>query len=247
MKFHLIALPFVVFLSCNNSTPQKNTDVNTISHNSEKSNCLLDYATRYDQLLTVNEAASIIGRVSSEADIKYNKVMRNTQYHEVVYSWQTDRTILVQGVVIPDHDRVSISGIGKKSREDFKRDYSRRTEEEIAALNEQINQQLDKEFDKKSSSEKIEASKKRMNEMGISNETGKTTAKNIGGTLSSSLIAYEEVHDLGDAAAWNTKDKNLYVLNKDVQFCVGINMGDDDATNKKAAINAAKIIINKCN
>lgn len=247
MKFLLIALSFVVFLSCNNSTSQKNADVNTVAQNSEVSNCLLDYATHYDQLLTVNEAASIIGRASSEADIKYNKVMRNTQYHEVVYSWQTDRTIRVQGVVIPDEDRISISGIGKKSREDFKRDYSRRTEEEIAALNEQINQHLEKEFDNKSSSEKIEASKKRMNEMGVSNETGKNTAKNIGGTLSSSLGAYEEVQDLGDAAAWNTKDKNLYVLYKGVQFCVGIHMGDDDATNKKAAIKTAKIIINKCN
>ncbi len=248
MKPLLFALlSFIVFLSCSNGASHKNTDSNAVANTSEKSGCLLGYALRYDQLLTVNEAADITGRPSSEAEMKYNKVMHNTQYHEVVYSWKTERTIRVYGVDVPDNDRISISGIGEKSMKDFKRDYSRRTEEEIAELDEQINKQLDKQFDNKSDNKKIEATKKRMNDIGVSKETGKNTAKKIGGTLSSSLSAYEEVQALGDAAAWNTKDKTLYVLHNGIQFRVSINMGEDDAVNRKAAIETAKIILNKCN
>lgn len=247
MKPLLFTLSFMLCLSCSNNASQQHNPPNTEVVNSSKSNCLLGYATRYDQLLSKEEAARIMDRPTSEAEVKYSKVLRNTQYHEVVYSWKTERTIRVYGVDVPDNDRISISGIGEKSMKDFKRDYSRRTEEEIAALDEQVNKQLDKQFDEKSDNEKIEASKKKMNDLGVSSETGKNTAKNIGGMLSSSLSAYEEVQGLGDAVAWNTKDKNLYVLHKGVQFRVSINMGDDDAVNRNAAIEAAKIILNKCN
>ena len=179
--------------------------------------------------------------------MKYNKTGKNTKYHEVVYTWKTDRIVNIQGFDVPDHDRISVTGIGEKSLKDFKRDYSRRTDEEIAALNQQVDQQLDKQFDEQSKDEKIEAAKKKMNDLGVSNDAAKKTAKTIGSALSSSLNAYEEVTGLGDAASWNIKDKNLYVLSNQVMFCVHINKGEDAELNKAAAMTAARLILDKCN
>ncbi len=245
MKPLLFIVPFTLFLSCSNDATQQKTYF-PASQSSQNSDCLLQYATQYDRLFTLEDAAGIIGRVASEAEVKNKNTGKNTRYHEVVYVWKTDRVIHMHGMDVPDNDRISLTGIGKNNIKDFKRDYSRRTEEEIVALNEQINQQLDKQFDEKSDNEKIEASKKKMNELGTSNEAGKTTAKKIGSKLTSSLDAYEEITGLGDAASWNTKDKKLYVLSNGVEFCVRINLGEEDLFNRNTAVEAAKLILNKC-
>ncbi len=249
MKWYSVLLSVFLLQSCSNSS-QKNSLPETSNEAiipSKENSCLLNHATQYDKLLTLEEAANAIGQSPAGAKVKYNKALKNTAYHEVVYSWETSRTVEKYGVEIPEDDVISASHIQKKTLKDFKRDYTKRTEEEIAALNEQMSRQLDKQFDEKSDNEKIEKAKQKMKDVGVSHQTGKKTAKKIGSTLSSSLSAYEEVPGLGDAASWNTKDKNLYVLSGGVQFCVRTNLGSDDAKNKQTAISLAKLILQKCN
>jgi len=209
--------------------------------------CLLNYAGKYDQVLTLNEAAKLLGKETSNAEVKSSKVLKDTRFHEIKYLWKTDRIVEVSGLKIPDKDRIGVTGIYKNTMENFKRNYSQRTEQEVAELQQKLNTQLDKSFDSKSDNKKIEESKERMNEAGVSNKQGKAIAKNLGGGLTASLTAYSEVTGLGDAASWNSKDKNLYVLSNGVEFRVGINLGEDDVLNKAKAIEAAKLILQKCN
>ena len=243
MKVFLPVPAAAILFSCGNASKPDHA-ANVI--NPAASSCLLEYAGNYDKILTLAEAAILANRPVNEAKVNYNKTAKNTRYHEIVYSWKSDRTVRVHGMDAPDNDLVSVRGICEKNLKDFKRDYKKRTAEEIQQVNRQMSEQLDQAFDKQSDDEKIEASKRRLNDLGTTNESAKKTAKGLGNTLSSSLDAYTEVNGLGVAASWNTKDKSLFVLNNGVEFCVRVNLGEDDVKNKTAAIQAAKNILEKC-
>src|SRR5690606_25119770 len=45
--------------------------------------CLLEYQSRYDALLTLDRAASAAQLPPDKAEVSYQKVLKNPQYHEV--------------------------------------------------------------------------------------------------------------------------------------------------------------------
>ncbi len=179
MKLYLFLLAVLILQSCSEPS-QKHpfSEVNDKTIALKENSYRLNYAAIYNKRLTINETANIVDRLATDASMKYNRITDKTASYEVAYGWKTDSKMEMHSVEMPEHI-ICVTGIQGESLKGFKRDYAHRTEKEIAALNKQVSKQLDG----KSGREKTEAAKKEMNDLGVSVENGKNTAKNIGRAL----------------------------------------------------------------
>lgn len=191
--------------------------------------CLLGYQTKYDELLPLARAATAAGLPADQAEVEYQKVMSNAKYHELSYSWPSDRfrTVSAGGMSIkaPRPNRVALTGIGSTSLRTFRLSYRPVTDD-----------------DKKKLDEAIDTSK----EQGLETAAQKDMAKQITGIIGEITRAYRDVDGVGDAASFNTAESKLYVLDRGVEFGVVADVSADPDANQKVAIDIATQILAAC-
>jgi hypothetical protein len=213
--------------------------------------CLMAYADKYDELFTLDDAVKITGFAKVDAETEYSKIIKNTAYHHIAYRWKSDRMKIIKvsnmEVEVPVENTVEVSGIEAKTLEAFQRDYSVKTDAEIAALNKNMNKAMDDAFEGKSESETANKAMSKVKEMGQSKEDVKAITGNMQDNVFSKVLkAYQPVANLADAASWNTFEQRLYVLKNGVKFQITADLSDDANFNKQKAIAAAQLILAKC-
>lgn len=213
--------------------------------------CLMAYADKYDELFTLDDAVKITGFAKADAETEYSKIMKNTAYHNITYQWGSSRMKMIKvsnmEVEVPVKNLIEVSGIEAKTAETFKRDFSLKTDAEIAEMNKNMNKAMDDAFEGKSESDAANKAMVKVKEMGQSKENVKAITGNMqDNAFSKVLKAYQPVENLADAASWNTFEHRLYVLKNGVKFQVTADLSDDTNFNKGKAIEAAKLILAKC-
>lgn len=242
----LLALSVVSCGSNNNADATSDTVVANASP--AAGSCLLDYADKLDQLLTTTEAANYASKPVNESEVQYNKIMKNTAYHDCQYKWKpSGRITIINGLEIPQSDIISIGCIAPMDMQVFQRDYTVKTKTQTDAMEQQMDEQMDKALDKKSGNDNVDEAVDKLEEKGVSKKTTKTVTGAIGSAFAQVMQAYTPVDGLADAASWNTHTNTLYVLGGGAKFEVGVNVNDDTNVNKELAIRIAKDMLAKCN
>src|SRR5690606_19092971 len=109
--------------------------------------CLLEYQTRYDALLTLERAASAAKLPADQAKMAYSKALENPIYHQVSYSWPSDRvrvvTVSGREISAPRPDVVALGNIRPTGAEAFRQTYRAVTAEEARQVDEAIDESED--------------------------------------------------------------------------------------------------------
>jgi hypothetical protein len=254
IKILVLAVTSIV-ISCNN--PKVNEGEKELSeiilkeNNGEDNTCLMAYADKYDELFTLDDAVKITGFTKADVETEYSKIMKNNTYHDISYKWESTRIKMVKvanmEVKVPMKNLIEVSGIEAKTAEAFKRDFSLKTDAEITEMNKNMNKAVDDAYEGKSESETANKAMAKVKEMGQIKEDVKAITGNMqDNAFSKVLKAYQPVENLADAASWNTFEQRLYVLKNGVKFQVTADLSDDTNFNKGKAIEAAKLILAKC-
>lgn len=242
------------FFACDSKqVKHANKELNDISSESSGTSnaCLLDYATKYQELLSLKQAAQIADKPQASAETEYSKMINDPAFHSLTYEWKGVRKKQIEfsGIktVVPVADYIKISGMKAITEEKFDLNYSKKTEAEIADISQKLDKAFDDALNKKSQSEKANEAGKKIEEAGIS----KSEAKKAMGTIKESAIvktlrAYEPFNGLGNKASWNTFESRLYVLKSGVMFYIECDLSEDKNFNKTKAIEAAKLVLAKC-
>ena len=208
--------------------------------------CLLGYADKLDQLLTLKMAADFAMLPAESAKVKYFNAMKNTDNHDVKYLWKSDRKRSMKDVgvdmVVPVSNLVQLNGIKKRSFESFKLTHRAPTDAELK----QADKAMEDAFDKKSGNKKVNEQVEKLEEMKVDKGTQKSVAKSMGGAFAKVAQSYREVRGLGEAASWNAVERRLYVLDNGVEISVSVDLSDDDAVNEQKAIVLMKQLLSKC-
>ncbi len=191
--------------------------------------CLLDYQTRYDELLTLERAASAAGLPAGEAEVSYQKVLRNPVTHEVSYAWPSDRvrTMNVAGrdITVPRKNLVALGGIQPFDANRFRNSYRAVTDAELRHVDAAIDDSKDE---------------------ALASEDQKSAAKGLAGIAAEITRAYREVPSVGDAASFNTIESKLYVLDRGVSFAITADVSDDAERNQGIAVALAQQVVDAC-
>lgn len=254
-NFLLFSGLIVVATACNNPKVKEGekalSEIIPEENKSGDNACLIAYTNKYDKLFTLDDAAKITGLTKANAEAEYGKIMKNTAYHNITYSWRSKRIKMINvanmEVEVPVKNLIELSGIEAKTLDAFKRDFTLKTDAEIAELNKNMNKAMDDAFEGKSESEATNKAMAKVKEMGQSKANVKAITGNMqDNAFSKVLKAYQPVENLADAASWNTFEQRLYVLKNGVKFQVTADLSDDTNFNKGKAIEAAKLILAKC-
>lgn len=208
--------------------------------------CLLSYADKLDQLLTLKMAADFAGLPAESAKVKYFKAMKNTANHDVKYLWKSERKRNMKDVGIdmevPADNMLQLNGIKERSLESFKMTHRAPTEDELK----QQGKVIQDAFDKKSNNKKINEQVEKLDEMKIDKGTQKSVAKGMSSVFSKVTQAYKDVPGIGEAASWNSVERRLYVLDNGVEISVSVDLSDTDEENRGKAVTLIKQILSKC-
>lgn len=242
-------------VACNNPTVKEGEKelAGIIPENNEGGDnaCLMAYADKYDELFTLDDAVKITGFAKADAETEYSKIMKNTTYHDISYKWESKRVKMINvanmDVEVSVKNEIKVSGIEAKTLAAFQRDFSLKTDAEIAEMNKNMNKAMDEAFEGKSESEAANKAMAKVKEIGQSKENVKAITGNMqDNAFSKVLKAYQSVDNLADAASWNTFEQRLYVLKNGVKFQINSDLSEDTNFNKAKAIEAAKLILAKC-
>lgn len=190
------------------------------------------YEGRLDELLTLEMASECSGLAASEAEVEYNKLMTNPEYHSLAYTWKSDRKreLNVSGMKmeVPMPNLVQISWVKESDLKKFTFSYHNPTKEELANAQKAMKAKEEEMVrDGKISSEQAGMADGMANEM-IANYT---------------VI---NVPNLGDKAVWiqTKQDNHLKVLYNGIEFQLTIELSDIESENKAKAIGLARKVIN---
>lgn len=205
--------------------------------------CLLDYQKKYDQLVSETDVLKATVFSKEKLETKYQKVMKNSEYHEFLFKFKNKRIGKVRGLTremeIPDI--VKVRGIKAMSLNDFENNYRALTDEMDLA-----NQAVDDILEGKSGEAEAEAAVKKAEEHNISKEQVKEVSGKLMDAFKEVSEGYRKVMNLGDAARWNLVTNELVVLQNGVKFELMIDVSNDPKINQKVAFDLAQIILNKC-
>lgn len=206
--------------------------------------CLLDYQTKYDQLLTENEVLRATGFSKDVLKTKNNNLLKNPEYHEFIYKFDNKRKGKLPGfdyeMELPDV--VSISSIKPISLAQFEKSYKAITEEEMQVAKDVMNDVTEGN----SGDAEAEAALEKAKEQNVSDEQIKETSNVMMDAFKEVSEGYRVVDGLGDAARWNVATNELIVLQNGVQFEIMVDVSTDLEKNKSVAIQLAKLILEKC-
>lgn len=218
----------------------KSTDPNAKGDNK----CLLDYQQKYDALLSESDVIAATGFSGKTPETKYNKALKNPEYHGFKYKFKNGRKGKVKGLDMQMElpDVVEIRSIKPMSLNAFNQNYRAISDEEMNVAKDV----LDEVADGKSGDAEADAALKKAKEQNISKEQIKKTGGGVMDAMKEVSKGYRTVEGLGDAARWNVVSNELYVLQNGVQFVILSEVSNDNEKNKPVAITLAKIILDKC-
>lgn len=246
MKKSILSLLLTVSVSITACTKSESANSESSSKNAiegKTASCLLAYKDRLNSLLPLEKAAAVAGKSKDEAKQNYNRVMKNSDYHSMQYSWKSGRkkmmSILGSERLLPVNDLVELHGMKEVTLDYFKNSHRAPTEEQLAASQ----KQLDKAIDGKSDNAKVNAEVKKLDEMKLSKETQKSTAGSLNSVFAEVARSYSDVPGLGQAAAWNSFENRLYIFDKGVELAVTVDVSSDGEVNKKKAIELGEALL----
>jgi len=258
-KYFLIASLFLALASCSENKGKKsnsdNVDLESAIENAESrrkadpnasggNKCLLDYQSKYDQLLSQEDVITATGFSKDVMEVKNNKALKNPEYHSFEYKFKNGRvskkTGITQGLALPDV--VKIESIKAISLSAFENTYKAISDEETQVAKDVLNDATEG----KSGDAEADAAVKKAEELNVSKEQVKKTGGKILDVIKEVSKGYRVVENLGDAARWNVVSNELIVLQNGVQFIILCDVNDDNETNKSVAIKLAEIVLNKC-
>ncbi len=258
-KYLFVAGLLLVLASCSEIKGKENNsdnrDIESITENaggntrvdpdaSGDNKCLLDYQTKYDQLLSEEEVIASTGFSKDVMETKTNKVLKNPEYHDFQYKFKNGRMrsvpMLDRKMKMPDV--VVVKNIKAISLKEFENTYRAISTEETQAAKDAFNDAADG----KSGNAEADAAIKRAEEQNVSKEQVKDIGSDIADIIKEVSKGYRMVENMGDAARWNIVTNELYVLQNGVQFLIGCDVDDDNEKNKSVAVELAKRILQKC-
>lgn len=255
-KYFLVASLFLALASCSENKGKKsgsdNIDLESAIENAESrrktgpnasggNKCLLDYQAKYDQLLSEADVITATGFSKNKMETKYNKVLKNTEYHDVKFKFKNGRISekgITKGLALPDV--VSVKGIKAMSLSDFENSYRAITDEEMKLAKDALNDATE------GKSGDADAAVKKAEELNVSKEQVKKTGGVLMDAMKEVSRGYRVVENLGDAARWNVVTNELVVLQNGVKFEISADISNDNGQNKSAAVKLAEIVLNKC-
>lgn len=258
-RYLLVVSLFLVLTSCSENKGKNSNsegiDLESAIENAESrrkadpnasggNKCLLDYQTKYDQLLSEQDILAATGFFKDVMETENNKVLKNPEYHSFEYRFNNGRTRDVPMIKqkLPRPDVIEIKSIKAISLSAFESTYRVISDEEMQVAKDVLNDAAEG----KSGDAEADAAVKKAEELNVS----KKQVKEIGGGIMDAMKevskGYRLVDNLGDAARWNMVSNELYVLQNGVQFVILCDVSDDNEKNKSVAIDLAKIILNKC-
>jgi hypothetical protein len=247
MKYILFLSSVFLLFSCgsNASSDLEGPDVES-SGIVPGANCLIGYADKLDELLTLDIAAEVAALPEDGAETNYNRVMKKTEYHSVAYMWKSDRkrTINVGGhsMEVPKSNRVELNGIKNIKREHFDMSRRKATDEDLAKMNKMIDNALEGKSDNKKINERL----KKLDDMGVDKQTQKQATGAMTGMIGQVAKAYSPVAGIGEAASWNSVENSLYVYTGGVELAVTVDLSEDEQVNKNKAIGLMKTLMARC-
>lgn len=250
-----IILGALFVISCGGNATDKPKG-GTVSESKESENanpdvkggntCLLGYADKLDQLLTLEAAASFTELPASAAKVSYSKVMKNSAHHDIKYSWVGDRKRNMKDMgidmVLPVKNQIELHGIKGNTIAAFKTSHRVPTAEDLEKRDKALNDALDGKSGNKEINEKVET----LDKMNIDKSTQKGVAQTMGNVFTKVAMAYEDVTGLGDAASWNSFERRLYVIDNGVEFSISVDLSNDEAVNKEKALAMMKKLLTIC-
>lgn len=243
---HSILFLLTVSLSITACTKSESANSNSSHENAveEKTvSCLLAYKDRLNNLLSLEKGAAVAGKPKEEAKQNYNRVMKNSDYHSMQYSWKSGRkktmSILGSGRLVPVNDLIELHGLKEVTLDYFKKSHRAPTDEQMAASRKEI----DKGIDGKSANAQVNAEFKKLDEMKVSDETQKSAAGSLHSIFAEAAKSYSDVPGLGQAAAWNSFENRLYIFDKGVELAITVDVSSDVEVNKKKAIELAAVLL----
>lgn len=196
--------------------------------------CLQQHIGKLDTLFTRQVIAPYVQAAAEEMEVEYDKEYS----HELSYSWPSDRTrtMSVSGMEIetPVSNMISLGGITTYTESDyygpdkndpvkrFRRGHHNMTAEEREKARTAINENMKDEDEK----------------------TRKIANKLLG--AATARIMFEPVADIGDAAAWNIRTKELDVLTGATEFSVQVDVSAENEKNKAVAKKLAQSVLSDC-
>lgn len=247
----LAAVTLAALVSCgqSNNPSASSTQVDPLdlelspadAHAKGGNTCLLAYAEKYDELLTKDMVASASGADAEQMTSGYQKIASSNAYHDVAYSWKGTLEKTVGGMTFPMDDYVKLTGIDAISLFSFQSSYRAISEEQTRKLNNDMNEALDGNTDNSVVNQAI----KKLDDMGISKEEQQEMMKGLTESAQKMTAGFTAVHDLGDAATWNSRTNTLYVFEIGAMFELVVELSDGER-NLETATKLAKQILAKC-
>jgi hypothetical protein len=189
--------------------------------------CLLGFATKLEDVLSLETASRITGRESKDVKQKYSKVMKDPAFQDLTYSWKTSRTRkMTVGSMTLDRPLPDVAAVGNfkpMSPEYFAISYRPPSDEG----KEKLHAEIDKSKD-------------------LKGEQQKDVAHTLGGAIAKIAESFRPVKGLGEVAAFNGEESRLYVNDRGVTFTVTVDVGEDSAVNEKKAVEFARTILARC-
>ncbi len=206
--------------------------------------CLLDYQTKYDQILSDQDILTATGFSKDVMEAKYQKVLKNPEYHEYLFKFENKRNTYISALKMNAQvpDAISVRNIKPMSLTQFENSYKAITEEEMQVARDMV----DDVTEGNSGEADAEAAMQKAKDQNISDEQIKETSNVMMDAFREVSEGYRVVEELGDAARWNIKTNELTVLQNGVQFQVMSDISNDVEKNKSVAIDLAKKILEKC-
>ena len=255
---NILSLSFLILAfntSCNNPKVKEGekelSEIIPESASNGDNTCLLGYASKYDELFTFDEAATVTGLAKADGEMDYNKVLENVAYHDISFEWPSDRKMKIKAagmeVEIPDKNQIKIEGIEPKTLEEFNSAYRSLTEAQIAEAKKNVDKSIDEAYEGTSEQEAANKAMDKAKSMGQSKgDVKKVSNELVGGVFAQIAKSYSPVENLGDAASWNSYEQSLYVLKNGVKVKITANLNSENDYNKNKAIEIAKSILTKC-
>lgn len=239
MKYLLLFLPLL--FACekkNNANVENLVDAASQLSEADGYSCLLDYQGKLDQLLTQDMVLAATG-FSAELATKTYKENAKHKYEYLNYKFKNKRLGEIEGVkgTFELSDIITLRSLHPMTKEEFTRNYKEITAEENKAMKEHLSREVE-------TNEDVDQIRKNANNL------SKQEVKETGGKLLDSFTeistAYSRVGGVADMASWNSITQVLYVLYKDTHFELYVNASNENETNKKIAVNLAKMILQSC-
>lgn len=205
--------------------------------------CLLDYQSKYDALISAEDVLKVTGFSKAVMKTKLNKILKDPGTHEFLFEFDNKRKQYIKqlGRKLEKEDIIAIRNIKPMSLTNFEQSYRALTDAEEQKAKEAMKDITEGNSDDPNADKAMKQAQQNMS---------KEDVNKVGGAIIDELKnvsqAYVKVDGLGDAAVWNTQTQELVVLQKGVQFEIMANINDNTETNKAAAVQLAKIVLDKC-